>query len=233
MKQSLRTKLNTYIKIYKEVSYDEIERLPRKFICPQCQKEFPNRYGKISKFCSRQCRYNSQKGKVPWNKGLTGIYSEETRKKMGIDKIGKCLLLETKEKIRIKLKGKKRPPFSSEWKEKIRQDTLKSPRKYWLGKKREDFSEKFKGENHWNWKGGISFQPYPIFWTKQLRLKIRKKYNFTCQLCFEKGKDVHHINYDKNNCNENNLIILCHKCHSKTNIKNRDYWKSYFYEKIS
>jgi uncharacterized protein (DUF1330 family) len=29
------------------------------------------------------------KGKEPWNKGKTGIYSEETRRTMGADKIGK------------------------------------------------------------------------------------------------------------------------------------------------
>ena len=36
---------------------------------------------------------------------------------------------------------------------------------------------------------------------------------------------VHHIDYDKPNCKENNLILLCNICHSKTNY-NRNDWKN-------
>ena len=39
--------------------------------------------------------------------------------------------------------------------------------------------------------------------------------------------NVHHIDYDKNNSNPNNLIVLCKGCHAKTNF-NREYWGSYF-----
>ena len=38
---------------------------------------------------------------------------------------------------------------------------------------------------------------------------------------------IHHIDYDKKNSVEMNLITLCAKCHSKTNYK-RDNWKTYF-----
>ena len=50
-----------------------------------------------------------------------------------------------------------------------------------------------------------------------------------CQLCLEHGNDVHHIDYDKNNNQESNLITLCHKCNLKIN-KNRVYWSNYFQE---
>ena len=36
-----------------------------------------------------------------------------------------------------------------------------------------------------------------------------------------------HIDYDKLNCNPDNLISLCNSCHSKTNY-NRNYWINYF-----
>ena len=36
-----------------------------------------------------------------------------------------------------------------------------------------------------------------------------------------------HIDYNKKNCNSDNLITLCHNCHSKTN-HNRNNWINYF-----
>jgi len=38
---------------------------------------------------------------------------------------------------------------------------------------------------------------------------------------------VHHIDYDKNNNTEENLITLCWSCHSKT-IFSRQKWTDYF-----
>jgi len=43
----------------------------------------------------------------------------------------------------------------------------------------------------------------------------------------EKRILIHHIDYDKQNCNENNLITVCNSCNSKVNY-NRDYWFVYF-----
>lgn len=63
------------------------------------------------------------KGFTPWNKGKTGVYSEEVKKKMGEARIGKLLTEETKEKIRIAVGGKNHPNYgkhlSKETKEKI------------------------------------------------------------------------------------------------------------------
>ena len=44
---------------------------------------------------------------------------------------------------------------------------------------------------------------------------------------------IHHIDYNKLNNDEDNLISLCRKCHLKTNKKiNRNYYYKYFKEKI-
>ena len=64
-------------------------------------------------------------------------------------------------------------------------------------------------------------------WNKPLKVSIRKRDNYTCQICFNEGLIVHHIDYNKQNCDPNNLITVCRKCHSKTNF-NREYWKQYF-----
>lgn len=91
-------------------------------------------------------------------------------------------------------------------------------------------SEKI-GEKGNNWQGGLSFKPYSIDWTKTLRIAIRERDNYICQICEEKQGDkihhVHHIDYDKQNCNSDNLITLCISCHIKTN-SNREYWTNCF-----
>ncbi len=72
-------------------------------LCVVCGKEFSKKQTcskkewEQRKFCSNKCvnvrRVPCNKGKktgqVPWNKGLKDCYSEETRQKMGADKIGK------------------------------------------------------------------------------------------------------------------------------------------------
>lgn len=71
---------------------------------------------------------------------------------------------------------------------------------------------------------------YPEEYFK-IRPKILKRDNYICQLCFKYGNEPHHIDYNKNNNDETNLICLCRKCNMKVN-KNRDYWQEYFQNKI-
>jgi len=78
-----------------------------------------------------------------------------------------------------------------------------------------------------NWNDGTSFEPYSIDWNESLKKSIRKRDNHICQLCNKKGNTVHHIDYNKQNCSESNLITLCTGCNSKVNF-NRDYWYAYF-----
>lgn len=89
----------------------------------------------------------------------------------------------------------------------------------------------FSGKNHPCWLGGKSFEPYTVDWTETLRRSIRERDKFICQICYkiqgEIAHDIHHIDYDKKNCDPNNLITLCHSCHTKTGV-NREYWKKYF-----
>ena len=75
---------------------------------------------------------------------------------------------------------------------------------------------------------GISYERcnYPAKFY-EIRESIRKRDNYTCQLCYKNGRDVHHIDYNKENSKINNLITLCEKCNCQVNI-NRDYWYAYF-----
>jgi hypothetical protein len=78
---------------------------------------------------------------------------------------------------------------------------------------------KFKELNP-NWKGGNSFNPdFGVEWTSSLKDWIKQRDNYTCMNpgCLHKSQrlSVHHINYNKKDCSENNLITLCKKCHDE------------------
>lgn len=86
-----------------------------------------------------------------------------------------------------------------------------------------------RGENSPMWKGGISFEPYSPDFNDKLKRKIKIRDDYTCSICDKKSQKlaVHHIDYDKLNSNEKNLISLCYSCHSKTN-SNRENWMKFF-----
>ena len=81
---------------------------------------------------------------------------------------------------------------------------------------------------------GIPYEDreYPLEFY-DIREFIRNRDNHECQICHKKEEnlfrklDIHHIDYDKQNCQEENLISLCISCHLKTTI-DRDYYYAYF-----
>lgn len=100
-----------------------------------------------------------------------------------------------------------------------------------------------KGHKVWNkgmirershsWQGRKSFEPYSIDWTKTLKKSIRERDKYTCRICKEEpAVCVHHIDYNKKNCNPDNLITLCNNCHMKTNF-NRSYWIKLFFDIVN
>jgi hypothetical protein len=102
---------------------------------------------------------------------------------------------------------------------------LKNNPNYNLKTKLKQSESKINSKNP-NWLGGISFYPYSIKFNSFIKNKIRNRDKYKCRLCNKKGNCVHHIDYNKQNCKENNLITLCRRCHTKTNY-NRYYWKTF------
>ena len=92
-------------------------------------------------------------------------------------------------------------------------------------------------ENHPRWNNGSSFEPYPLGWTNTFKEQIRYRDGYKCQICgcheveCNKKLSVHHIDYNKENINPENLTSLCTSCHMKTN-GNREYWIKYFNNKL-
>lgn len=88
-----------------------------------------------------------------------------------------------------------------------------------------------RGSKNPSWQGGKRAEVYDYNWNKHLKQSIRKRDNYICQVCFspeiKKAHSVHHIDYDKKNSVESNLITLCESCHVKTNF-NREEWVERF-----
>ena len=154
----------------------------------------------------------SNKGRKTWNKGLTW------------DQISEFPHPSTD-----------REPWNKgdvlpDWvKKKIREGTIRSYED-------PEVRKKHQGENHPFWLGGISFEPYSPEFNNRLKLEIRQRDEFTCQVC-NKTEDelgqvlsVHHIDYNKKNSSKRNLISLCGSCHGRTNgsTENRVYWQKFF-----
>lgn len=87
---------------------------------------------------------------------------------------------------------------------------------------------------------GIPYEnsEYGADFDNALKEQVRFRDKYKCRLCgcsqLENGKqlDVHHIDYDKKYNKLNNLISLCHGCHTKTNI-NRHHWQNHFSTSIN
>jgi len=166
--------------------------------------------------------------------------SEEQKEKLRLANIGKHHSEEHKRKISNSNLGKHKEPHTEETKKKMSlahkglpstmkgkhhtEEANEKNRQAHIGKKHSEetklkMSELHKGEKCHLWKGGISYEPYSMDWTKTLKRAIRERDNYTCQMCgklqSERAFDVHHIDGDKKNCNPDNLVTLCHNCHAK------------------
>ena len=186
--------------------------------------------------------------KPPWNKGKTGVYSETSLKKMSIWQkgkhlskehrknlsknsarfwLGKHLSEETTRRMSLSAKGRK---LSEETKRKLSEIN----------------KGKHIGEKNHFWRGGISYEPYSPEFNKELKEQIRKRDNYRCQECFRHQDElfkntkagmrpyklhVHHIDYNKKNNQEDNLISLCIGCHLQTNYGRED-WTEYYQDKL-
>ncbi len=94
--------------------------------------------------------------------------------------------------------------------------------------------EHLKGDKNPAWLGGLSFLPYPPGFGKDLKESIRRRDGYACRECGKTNCQlpVHHIDYDKDNIDPNNLISLCNSCHTKANF-NRELWTVRYSEMLA
>jgi hypothetical protein len=158
-------------------------------------------------------RWHSPHARSEWSKKM------RTRVRRGENHpfYGKHLSAETKKKLSEMRRGSSNPYYGK----RHSAETLTK------------MSAAHRGEKHWAWRGGTSLAPYSTDWTKTLRRSMRERDHYACRLCGRQQEDrafpVHHIDYDRLNCNSTNLITLCASCHSRTN-RNRERWTALFRE---
>lgn len=140
---------------------------------------------------------------------------------------------------KIRQQYKDRPEYIEKQKQKRHSEETKAKmsmasKAMWTDAYKKTYSKTHRGNRNTNWKGGLSFLPYSTVFTKELKNRIKERDNFTCQNTnctkFNNQLCVHHIDYNKQNCDESNLITLCVSCNVQAN-GNRLYWKE-FYQKI-
>ena len=185
------------------------------FLCPFCNNEVerPLSDGKKGKSCG--CVHDK-------------LISESKK--------GKSRTEETKQKIKenhTHLIGKNSPLFGRKYSIEHRQKLSKTRVEKGLskGKNSPFYGKKFMGKDNPNWNNGSSFEPYAPEFNKPLKQQILERDNYTCQdpNCKHKSNKlaIHHIDYNKQNNNPENLITLCAKCHGKSNF-NRKYFIEFY-----
>lgn len=156
--------------------------------------------------------------------------SEETKQKLSEAHRGKKLSEEHKEKMSESQRKRYNNPNnlqklrevlgSSKTRQRMSEahkDKLHSP------ETRLKMSLAHSGSNHWNWKGGTSFEPYCPKFNERIKEQIRNRNNRCCTLC---GKSeilngerlsIHHVDGDKTQgCDKSwSLVSLCKSCHSR------------------
>lgn len=83
-------------------------------------------------------------------------------------------------------------------------------------------SESKKGEKNPNWGGGKKSN------YNKLAKKCRNNEIIACQRCgsINKKLEIHHLDENVENDNLNNMITICHKCHSRIHRRGCNFWAS-------
>lgn len=204
--------------------------------CKECKQPYLCEKRRQNKFCSRDCVNKSeeyrklksklQKGKPSAMKGKN--LSKEVKEKISEAHKGKKLTKEHKRKISIGTKGIKK---SCEVRRRISKALKGRKFSEKTKKKMKENHADFNLDKHPRWKGGKSFEPYCLNWTKKYKNEIKERDGNMClnPVCMkiQKKLSVHHIDYNKKNCGPNNLITLCSSCNSRAN-SNRSWHRSWY-----
>ncbi len=175
-------------------------------------------------------------GQEAWNKGRTGIYAPETLAKMRTAHLGKIpankgIAATAEQKLRNKISHLEQIPWNKGKTDCYSPETILQMKASLKG--RVVWNKGICGPASHMWKNGLSNEPYPLLFNNELKSSIRQRDGYKCRLCgvpqceCEQPLPVHHIDYDKNNCEPQNLITLCNGCHSETNY-NREKWQGKF-----
>lgn len=157
------------------------------------------------------------------------IRTPEMRLAQSLARQGKKQSKELIEKRIAPLRGRKRPPFSQEWKDKMSLAKKgKPPAHGFTIEIRRKLSESQRGEKGNNWKGGITpynYRKRNSFEYRIFKEEVLKRDNYTCVQCGATPKDNPHVTLNVDHIkpfkefpelkfdpkNGRTLCLLCHK----------------------
>lgn len=93
--------------------------------------------------------------------------------------------------------------------------------------------ERISGSGNCNWGGGLTTDPYCDAWKdKDYKYSVRERDGHRClnPYCISdhpEDLNIHHINYNKQDCHPKNLITVCRSCNAKANT-DRDWHQSWY-----
>jgi hypothetical protein len=200
---------------------------------------------KNKKFCSTECQ-NKWQQKITWEERVGSDTAERIRKETSVRVSGEKnpthnpeIAKKVSESLKKYLKdnpderlGEKNGFYGKKHTDEFKKYAKESRKGKYVCTE-EQYQKKLAnqryGENHHFWNGGTSFEPYSPDFNNKLKRKIKDRDKYVCSICGKETQKlaIHHIDYDKLNSNEMNLISLCYNCHSKTNSK-REHWKKFF-----
>lgn len=216
-------------------------------ICIQCGKLFKKSknlsmktWNNRTKFCSKNCHSKSLTGKLQAkshkqkiSKSMKLVWYNEIYRRPLIESMTNTL----NKKFKYKYTSRECYYCGTEFKINIKCAYLRNEGKYCSRKcLYKDLKTISLNINNSNWRGGISLEPYGMEFTNELKKRIRERDNNKCIECgvssLEENLQIHHIDYNKKNNNENNLVTLCSSCHGRTGGSRND-WISYFNFKMN
>lgn len=153
----------------------------------------------------------SRKGSTPWNKGKTGIYTEETKKSIAkkVSEYLKMNPINFTEEVRRKIGESKKREKSTFWKGGVSANNRTE---------RENIMSSFEYQS----------------W----RRKIFERDDYTCQMhdCGKRGGKIraHHIkkfaHYPELRLDLRNGIVICEDCDCKKIVHREKKWEKYFFD---
>lgn len=181
------------------------------FVCDKVTGKYPSNVAKYKTnitFCSNKCKFSYRKNKT-WEEFLGVEGAQKQREERASRKLLTKENCEWRKRASDKMKGRhvikeKHGEECSCWICRFQRGEIKGKEHPCYGIEhteefKQEASERLKGSNHWNWKGGVSSLDRRIYTLHEYKNWIQeclKKDNHKCQECnINENLEVHHIKH--------------------------------------